>query len=359
MDILDKLAQAIFEIKSYPKKDELESVASALVLKYPCLKEPGSIKGYDGWKTSIRYKLGNYRSKLRQAGCIEVDVNRKRKVGDEDDSSFTLKKPKRGEVNHVPDYPQHHDDSTLEEERVALVDEMKKKKKNITLIRHKMELTFSLRRREVVEGQPMVSEVQERWPALFSIEEISEEFRRITSRDLLGTLSASLDKYVPHLLRFYRTRKGAFGQKMEDLLEKLDEQTSDIVSHRKTAALRGLPIFVRDDPTQFFLECLDTDHEKRVLRGASVAILTIIEDDDAAISPNVRDVAVVLEGTIVLHDLPDLSTAFAYLFGLLYAMNIDYQKEMRYTFEGIQTIFFELGSQCSLRIRSLKTKLLL
>uniref|UniRef100_G3PMD1 Uncharacterized protein n=1 Tax=Gasterosteus aculeatus TaxID=69293 RepID=G3PMD1_GASAC len=126
MDILDKLAQAIIEFKSYPEKEELESVAS-LVLKYPCQKEPGSSKGYDGWKTSIKYKLGNYSSKLRHAGCNEVNVNRKRKGGDEDDTSFTLKRPKRGEVNHVTDYPQHHDDSTLEEERVALVDEMKKK----------------------------------------------------------------------------------------------------------------------------------------------------------------------------------------------------------------------------------------
>ena len=172
MDILDKIAQAIIEIKSYPEKSEIESVASSLVLKYPCLKEPGSITGYDGWKTSIKYKLGNFRSKLRQAGCNEVDVNRKRKAGEEEDTPFTLKRPKRGEVNHVPDYPQHHDDSTLEEERVALIDETKKKKKNTTLIRHKMELTFSLRRREVVEGQPMVSEVQQRWPALFSCEEV-------------------------------------------------------------------------------------------------------------------------------------------------------------------------------------------
>ena len=99
-----------------------------------------------------------------------MDVNRKRKAGEEDG---TLKRPKRREVNHVPDYPQHHDDSTLEEERVALVDETKKKKKNTTLIRHKMELTFSLRRREVVDGQPMVSEVQQRFPLLpFSCEEV-------------------------------------------------------------------------------------------------------------------------------------------------------------------------------------------
>lgn len=172
MEILGKIAQAIFEIKSYPEKEELESAAAALVHKYPCLKEPGGFTGYEGWKTSIKNKLGNYRSKLHQAGCNEVNVNRKRKGGGEDDSLFTLKKPKCGEVNHVPEYPQHHDDSTLEEERVALVDEMKKKNRNMTLIQQKMELTFSLRRREVVECQPMVSEVQERWPALFSSEEV-------------------------------------------------------------------------------------------------------------------------------------------------------------------------------------------
>ncbi|CAL8256109.1 unnamed protein product [Boreogadus saida] len=146
---------------------------------------------------------------------------------------------------------------------------------------------------------------------------------------------------------------------MEDILDKLDEQTSDILSHRKTAALRCLPVFVRDDTTKFFLQPLETDPDERVLRGVSVGLLAVREEDDPAVSPNVRDWAVVLEGSIVLHDLPDLGTAFAYLFGLLYAMNIDFPKEMRYTFEAIQTIFFELGSQCSQRTRSLKTKLLL
>lgn len=53
-------------------------------------------------------------------------------------------------------------------------------------------------------------------------------------------------------------------------------------------------------------------------------------------------------------------SASAYLFGLLYAINIGYPKQMGSTFEAIQAIFFELGgsgsSQCK---RSLKTKLLL
>ncbi|XP_026015632.1 uncharacterized protein LOC113016754 [Astatotilapia calliptera] len=113
---------------------------------------------------------------------------------------------------------------------------------------------------------------------------------------------------------------------MEDILDKLDEQTSDIVSHRKTAALRGLPIFLGEDATQVFLKCLDTDILEPVLNGASVAILTILQDDDADTS--VREHAVVLEGDIVLHNIPDLSTALAYLFGLLYALNIDYPKQM-------------------------------
>ncbi|KAI4893513.1 hypothetical protein NFI96_020875 [Prochilodus magdalenae] len=72
MEILDKLAQEVFALKVYPEKYEIESVASELVSKHPCLKEPGGGTGYDDWTTSIKYKLGNYRSKLHQAGCNKV-----------------------------------------------------------------------------------------------------------------------------------------------------------------------------------------------------------------------------------------------------------------------------------------------
>lgn len=74
-----------------------------------------------------------------------------------------------------------------------------------------------------------------------------------------------------------------------------------------------------------------------------VAILTVFDDDD---EQNVLDTAIVLEGAaIVLQDIPDIATAFAYLFGLLYAINIDYPKKMMYTFEAIQTIFFSARLQ--------------
>lgn len=104
----------------------------------------------------------------------------------------------------------------------------------------------------------------------------------------------------------------------------------------------------------------NTDPEEEVVEEVPVAILTVYEDDDGAASPpTVIEIDVVLEGAVIQHNLPDLAAAFAYLFGLMYAMDISYLEKMRYTFEAIQTIFFELGSTCSQRTRSLKDKLLL
>ncbi|XP_063748777.1 uncharacterized protein LOC134870519 [Eleginops maclovinus] len=205
----------------------------------------------------------------------------------------------------------------------------------------------------------MVSTVQERWPALFFPEEISKEFYRVTSKNLHETWNASLDKYTSRLIKLYQARKTAFGQDLEKLLNSLDEETADIARHRRTTALRGLPIFVREDASEFFLKCMNTDPEEEVVGGVAVAILTVYDDDDGTESPPVTEINVILEGAVIKHDLPDLAAAFAYLFGLMYAMDISYPEKMRYTFEAIQTIFSELGSRCSQRTRSLKEKLLL
>ncbi|XP_034557898.1 uncharacterized protein LOC117825987 isoform X1 [Notolabrus celidotus] len=361
MEILDKLAQEMFALKAYPDKSQIESVASELICKHPCLTEPGSGTGYDGWTTSIKYKLGNYRAKLRQAGCHEVSVNRRRgRSEDPDKGGFSLKKPKRGEVNHLPDHPENFDDDTLEDERCVLVDETKKKQKDMELISQKMELTFSLRRKEIIEVQPMVMEIQERWPALFLEEQICREFYRVTTKDLLGSFRAAIDTYCPRLLKLYRARKAAFGQDMESLLDVLDEQTSDITMHRSRACLEGLPLFLRDTSEKLFLKCLDTDPKDRQTKGVQMGVLTVFVDDGAPASlQTVNSIAVVLEETIVLEDIPDLPTALAYLFGLLYALNIEFPRDLRYTFEAVQHIFMELTPSCSQRVRSLKTKLLL
>lgn len=107
-------------LKRTHTQEEIEAAASALVLKHPCLTEKGTDKGFDGWKMSIKYKLGNYRSKLRSAGCHEVGINKKRGGGDVEDKKNFLKRAKRGEVNYLPDHPVGQSDDTLEKERLIL-----------------------------------------------------------------------------------------------------------------------------------------------------------------------------------------------------------------------------------------------
>ncbi|XP_072554773.1 sterile alpha motif domain-containing protein 3-like [Paramormyrops kingsleyae] len=358
--ILEKIAEAVFVLKAYPHTEEIETVASALVLKHPCLTEPGKGKGFDGWKMSIKFKLGNYRSKLRSAGCHEVNINRKRGGGDGDDKKIPLKKAKRGEVNYLPDHPGGQSDDTLEEERLILVEELKKRTKDAILISQKMSLTFSLRRKEIVEGVPMVSEVLERWPALSLPNEIGNEFKRITNVDLLDTFKSSLHQHAPQLLKLYRARQGAFGKEMEDLLNKLDQQTSNIVNHRKQGVLEGLPLFLREDPSALFRKYLDTSPADRQTRGMKMGILVMTEDDVAPSTlPTFTSFSVVLEEAVVLKDISDLQSAVAYLFGLIFALDFQYPKELKYTFEVIEKVFMEMGTQCSARVQSLKTKLFL
>ncbi|KAG5272209.1 hypothetical protein AALO_G00162840 [Alosa alosa] len=140
---------------------------------------------------------------------------------------------------------------------------------------------------------------------------------------------------------------------METLLEMLDKQTSDITSHRRQAAVEGLPIFLRENTEKLFSRCLATDLDDEQTKGIKMGVLTVLDDDDAVIN-----IALVLEETIVLKDIPDTPTALAYLFGLLYALNMEFPKDIRYTFETIQHIFMEMSTNCSQRVRSFKTKLL-
>uniref|UniRef100_A0A8C2GUI3 Uncharacterized protein n=1 Tax=Cyprinus carpio TaxID=7962 RepID=A0A8C2GUI3_CYPCA len=205
--ILEKIAETIFALKAYPHPEEIEDVASALVLKHPCLTEPGNGKGFDGWKMSIKYKLGNYRSKLRSAGCNEVSINRKR----EGDGASAVKKAKRGEINYLPDHTKGQSDDSLEEERLILVEEMKKKTKNEVLINQKMIVPMPVRQ---CYNQDL----------FYFFQQLCNEFKRITSVDLLETFRVSIHLHTPQLLKLYRARKGAFGTEMEDLLNKLDQQ---------------------------------------------------------------------------------------------------------------------------------------
>ncbi|XP_076844395.1 uncharacterized protein LOC143489331 [Brachyhypopomus gauderio] len=74
-DILENMAKTMHSFKAYPSDKEIARAAEALVTKHPCLTEPGSHCGWYGWKMSLKFKMGNYRTKLSRSGCNEVAVN--------------------------------------------------------------------------------------------------------------------------------------------------------------------------------------------------------------------------------------------------------------------------------------------
>lgn len=176
-DILEKLAEAIFHYTAYPSGLQILAVVEALLKKHPCLKEPGtSYSGMYGWQQRLRFKMANYRSKMRrrEVPCPELDINSlKRKPHGERNPAKNCKRPKRAEVNYLPPHPSGETSDTLELERQELLNEVKKKNNN-KVIQEKMAKTFSYRRLEVVSGSPAAEDFRERWPALFCEAEVGE-----------------------------------------------------------------------------------------------------------------------------------------------------------------------------------------
>ncbi|XP_060780626.1 uncharacterized protein LOC132888593 [Neoarius graeffei] len=202
----------------------MDSVAMALVNKYPCLREPGSGNGWNGWRMSIAFKIGNYRQKLRNAGCEEVKVNERR--GSREESRPGLKKARRAEVHFLPDQPAGQTQDAMEKDREALTAEMEKRSPNMTFINDAMDRTFPLRRKEIVDQEPGVDLVKRRWPALFMEYQVNCEFHRITMVDLQRKFLGFLETHTPKILKMYRTRRTHFGEEMQKLLDSLDKEKS-------------------------------------------------------------------------------------------------------------------------------------
>lgn len=175
-EILQTLAETIYTFKAYPQKEDCAAVAKSLVQTHPCLQEKGS-SGWEGWKNSIYFKIGNYRTKLRKMGRLDVSVNggkRGRHTPDGDHPSKDLKRPKKGELNFLPDYPEGMAGHNLEGARQLLVQEMMKAKPDALLVKKEMDVTFALRRQEVVNEKPAINLMLQRWPALFTESQVSK-----------------------------------------------------------------------------------------------------------------------------------------------------------------------------------------
>ncbi|KAL3045387.1 hypothetical protein OYC64_013623 [Pagothenia borchgrevinki] len=353
-DILETLASQIVKYKAYPSSAEFDSVAEALVKKHPCLREQGSVTGFYGWKISLKFKMGNYRTKLRNIGCSELTVNSlKRQQDDQRTSRNQVKKPKRAEVNYYPDYPTGQTKRSLEEERLALLSEVHKNN-NQQVVKDKMERTFAYRRHEVIEDKPFIAEFKRRWPALFSEREVEAEFARITTVPLRSKFMQQLDHHSSKLLRIFQKKGGAAGQKIRNIMAEYDK--NDAIETRRACVIKALIVYLNEDPESLIREYLDVETDQSV--DQMVLGIFAIKKEVAEPTDSLADVGIVIEGVEVLNDLQNIANALAILFGLTYASDLSYPKNLRCTFEVLQKILMEMDVRhLSSKAQVLKNKL--
>ncbi|KAL0985093.1 hypothetical protein UPYG_G00152820 [Umbra pygmaea] len=360
-NILDRMAWTMYNFKAYPSDKQFAKAAEALVNKHPCLKEPGSRTGCDGWKNSLKFKMGNYRQKLRRVGFPEVAVNggkRSKHRPNNEPARSNIKRARRAEVNFLPNFPQGEDESSLETQRLEMVHEMTKENRDLLLINRHMQNTFALRRQEIVKSSPPVEHLQTRWPALFLEAQVHAEFQRITNQSLKQTFYAALDLHTPRLLTLFREKEGksaTHGGKFSSILRVYNEQGEKNLQVARAAVLAGLPLLLREDTSEVFKVCkVEELSNTGVLEG--VSILSVVGHCSDMVSGGVpirpANVSIVLEDKIVMTNALSWSDAVVALFGLLYSLHLNYPKALASTFEFIQKVFLNLDDE------KLKPKLL-
>ncbi|KAI9520625.1 hypothetical protein NQZ68_015164 [Dissostichus eleginoides] len=291
-------------------------VAEALVATHPCLKEAGSRTGWNGWKNSIKFKMGNYRNKMRQAGCQEVIVNAgkiSRSNPDREPPHSNIKRPKRAKVNFLPNLPQGEDPSSLEHLRQTIVEEVKKTEKNLPLIKKMMQTTFALRRQTIVRTCPRVNELMDLWPALKMESEVYAEFQRITNQNLPNTFYAAFDRHLPRLMAIFRQKAFKTGKTADALAEIFkihDEQELHDINTRRTTVIHALPLYLQEDTSGFFRTC--TEESEPELGDVAVALLTVISDNGTSqVQYQPVTISVVIENDIVV-SLPRLAPGYGW-----------------------------------------------
>ncbi|XP_046886263.1 uncharacterized protein LOC124474307 isoform X2 [Hypomesus transpacificus] len=354
-DILEKMCETMYTYTAYPSGAQISDVADALCMKYPFLKESGSFSGIYGWQQSLKYKMANYRTKLRGFGVPEVMCNAlKRKSPADQKSAKSIKKPRKAEVNYLPPYPAGENEEIQEQERIQLLTEVRKRD-NSKVIKDKMGKTFAHRRNEIVNQSPSIEDINARWPALFEASQIQDEFYRITMVHLESKFMAKLDEYTPKLLNLYQAKGGAMGLRLQAIL--LKAPTNPNTNVTRAVVIRCLVVYLGESLDHLLKEYDDADGDS-VSQDLAVQRMTIYTIKSNG-SEDPDDVGIIVEGQKVLTALGDLTRACSILIGLTYAVNLAYPKELKYTFEVFQKLLLELDcSKLSPKVNSLKNKLL-
>ncbi|XP_052444057.1 uncharacterized protein LOC127985893 [Carassius gibelio] len=282
---------------------------------------------------------------LRVIRPEEVAINtgrRSRNNPNNDHPHQNIKKARKAEVNYIINLPKDQTPATLETMREEIIHEVEKTERNHLVIGKLMNTTYALRRQEIVGAlvAPRVRDVVDRWPALLMESQVFAEFHRINNVNLRNQFYKELDRHTPKLITLFRdkaTKTGKIAEELARLMMIYDLQEQRNVNIRRALVLRALPVYLREDAFKFFRTCNSADCPD--LTDTPVALLTVVTDDtiDAALfSP--ESICIVVEDEMLVSGPTTLADSFLLLFGYVYALDLQYPKNLELTFTFIQTV---------------------
>ncbi|KAL7877244.1 hypothetical protein SRHO_G00038870 [Serrasalmus rhombeus] len=138
---------------------------------------------------------------------------------------------------------------------------------------------------------------------------------------------SQLDVHSKKLMKLFKKRGGQMGRRLENIVAPM-------------------------------VECILQTADEALIQGSieeTTLGIYVFKQRDGSREP---DISVVLEGQVVLQELNNVALATAMLFGLMYALNLNYPPEFKYTFEVLQKVVMELeGTTLSKKAQALKNRL--
>ncbi|KAI3364016.1 hypothetical protein L3Q82_010777 [Scortum barcoo] len=132
------------------------------------------------------------------------------------------------------------------------------------------------------------------------------------------------------------------------------------VSMTRTAAIHCLPALLGEDDSDVFKVCREAELRTSENSCSPMCILSIVLDDKEgnAVFLQPSEVNIILEGRVVTSSIHSWPDAFMYLFGLIYALHLNYPKSMLNTFLFIQQVLLHIdGDKLKPKILALTKKL--
>ncbi|XP_059202814.1 uncharacterized protein LOC131982234 [Centropristis striata] len=167
---------------------------------------------------------------------------------------------------------------------------------------------------------------------------------------ILGFLWISSEK----LFQIFESTEEVKGQKIKRILAIKDE--CDNINIRRECVLKSLIIYLNEDPDSLFKEYLPSaveDAENDIVTTV-MGIHTVRSHEFG--EPD--DVWVIIEGVKVFTNVGSAIRAFISLFGLIYALDLSFPENLKYTFEFVQKILMNLDAhRLNTKIQQLKIKL--